>query len=468
MLPFWVTAVPAATDLPQHLGQVYLLEQTLAGARPELMVTPWFYPNTLIYALIAAFWQLADPVTCGRLVLSALAAAWVGASWLLCVKYRRPWENWLIGVPLAFNFLFNWGLLNFLIGWPLFCLLIAAAGAPLSRRRHGLLLLLALLLYYAHALWFVMANLWIALQMLQRQDRERWTLAWPMLPAWLLALVWYPQLAAHRKGSGVSVGASWDPLPWQRLDADYLVNSMLGNIYADIEAAFCMLLAAWLLGIVLTRWRELAKTTDIPLLGATMLLLLAFVALPDMYMNTMFFNQRWLPCGVVLLLLALPAPRLPRLYATTLGVAFLCAFLIVTVKQLKEWEAEQLDGLLDAIALLHPGERVIDLNLYDGSAFVRGRQGLHLFAYAQVLRGAEPHFSFTEHYSGIVQFRMPPPPNPHGTWSGFQRTPAQVRAFDKVLVNGDEGLHTYAQQRWNLVQVGQARTGWRLYRNAPG
>lgn len=446
---------------------MYLLDQTLAGSRPELMLTPWFYPNTLIYGLMYVFWTIADPVTCGRLVLSALAAAWVGATWLLCVRYRRPWENWLIGTPLVFNFLFNWGLLNFLIGWPLFCLLIVIAGEPVSRRRTLLLLVAASLLYYAHALWFVMANLWIALQMLRRDGRDRWSLLWPVAPAWLLALAWYPQLAAHRKSSGVSVGASWDPLPYQRLDTDYLVSSLLGNIHADIELAFGLLLAIWLVGIVVTRWRDLAETTDKALLCAAGLLLLAFIALPDMYMNTMFFNQRWLPCGAALLLLALPAPRLPRLYAVTIGAALLVTFTVVTVKQLREWEAEQLDGLLDAIALVNRGERIIDLNLYDGSAFIRGRQGLHLFAYAQVLRGAEPHFSFTEHYSGVVQFRTPPPPNPNGTWSAFQRTQSHVKAFDKVLVNGDEKIHMYAQQRWNLVQVDQARTRWRLYRNAP-
>lgn len=176
VLPFWTTALPPATDLPQHLGQMYLLDQTLAGARPDLVVTPWFYPNTLIYAPLYAFWKLLDPIGSGRLMMSALAASWLCATWLLCATYRRPVENWLLGTPLVFNFLFNWGLLNFLIGWPLFCLLMVVVASPDSRRRSVLLLLVALLLYYAHALWFVMANAWIALQMLQRHGRDRWAL----------------------------------------------------------------------------------------------------------------------------------------------------------------------------------------------------------------------------------------------------------------------------------------------------
>jgi len=51
ILPFWVVSVPPSTDLPQHLSQIFLFEETLAGNRPELIVTPWYYPNTLVYGL---------------------------------------------------------------------------------------------------------------------------------------------------------------------------------------------------------------------------------------------------------------------------------------------------------------------------------------------------------------------------------------------------------------------------------
>src|SRR5690606_30345647 len=108
--PFWATTVPPSTDLPQHLGQIYLLEQTVECSRTELMVTPWFYPNTLIYAPLYALWKVADPVVCGRMILSTLAVAWLWSTWLLCAVYRRPVENWLVGAPLVFNFLFSWGL----------------------------------------------------------------------------------------------------------------------------------------------------------------------------------------------------------------------------------------------------------------------------------------------------------------------------------------------------------------------
>lgn len=467
VIPYWMVTLPPATDLPQHLAQLHLLEETLAGVRPDLTVTPWFYPNTLVYWFFFPIWKLADPLTVGKLVISTLAGVWVFSTWILARQYRRPFMNWLIGVPLVFNFIFLWGFLNFLIGWPLFCLFLIVASKPVSRSRNLCLMFSALLLYYAHALWFLMANAWFVLQIFDGARKRFWLQLWPLLPTWLLAMVWYPQLAAHRELSGVRTEMVWLSLPHQRFSQNYLTNSILGSTPADIELFFCILISAWLLCVVVTQWGSLKRETDKPLLVSACLMLLAFLLLPSMYMNTIFFNQRWLPFGVCLLLLALPAPRISRLYGMTLGSGLLIVFSIVTVKQWHEWEAEQLDGFLDAIALVEKGDRMITLNLNDGSAYVFGRPGLQIFAYAEVLHGAETHFSFTEHYSGVVQFRKIPPPNPNNGWSSFHRTPAQVRAFDKVLVHGDEKMHDWARRRWSIVQISPAQTAWRLYQNAP-
>lgn len=464
--PFWVTALPPSTDLPQHLSQIFLLEQTLSGARPELTVTPWYYPNTLIYWLMYGFWLVAEPITSGRLVLSTLALLWIAGTYLLCVTYKRPIENWLIGAPLVFNFLFTWGLLNFLIGWPLFCIFLALIGQPDSPRKAWRLVLVCLMLYYAHALWFLVANVCWGLQILNSETTRRGARVWPVLPAWLLALRWYPELAANRSSSGVDTGVIWDPMPLMRLRPDYLVDSALGSLQASLEPIFCLLIGVWLVLVLLTRRQELEVATNKTLLTAACLMVLLFWSCPGKYMNTIFFGQRWLPCSITLLLLALPAPCLPRRYLMMLGGGLLAVFSAVTVRYWHDWEEEQLDGFLSAVALVDKGDRVIGLNLNDVSVFLKGRTGLHLFAYAQVLRGAEPHFSFTEHYSGIVQFKSRPPPNQYPVWSPAKVSGAQVKDFHKILVNGDERMHALARKHWCLVQIGEAQTSWRVYRNA--
>ncbi len=467
--PFWLVALPPATDLPQHLSQIYLLEQTLAAARTDLVVTPWFYPNTLIYWLMYGFWKITDPISAGKLTMSSLAGFWVIATWALCRLHRRPLENWLIAIPLVFNFLFNWGLLNFLIGWPMFCLFITIVGNQKLRFRSVWIVIVAFLLYYAHALWFAMANVWLTTQIMEHRGKERLKVAWPLLPPWILALTWYPQLAMNRQSSGVETGLIWGAMPHERLAPTYFTNSALGSMHAEIEFFFSMLLLAWITCIIFTRKKELEQTTDKPLLVAACLMLLAYWALPSVYMNTIFFNQRWLVFGLILLLIALPAPRLPRLYQMTIGVSCILAFTVVTVKQWKEWEVEQLEGLQEALALVSKGERLIGLNLIDGSTFVKGRPGLQLFSYAQALRGAELHFSFTEHYSGAVQYRSRPPLNPYKqtVWSPYRATAQQIRDFDKVLINGDERLHAFVSKQLNLIQIDETQASWRLYRTAP-
>lgn len=464
--PFWVTVVPPSTDLPQHLSQLFLLEQTLAGERPALSITPWYYPNTLIYWLAYAVWLLADPITAGRLILSALALSWVAGTYLLCVAYKRPKACWLIGVPLVFNFLFTWGFLNFLVGWPLFCIFLAIIDQPESPGKTWKLVLVCLMLYYAHALWFLVANVCLGVTFIGRKPTRLWRQLWPILPAWLLALWWYPDLAASRSLSGVDTSVSWEPMPWMRLQPDYLVDSVLGSIHAGLEPVFCLLIGGWLILVFLTRRQDIGEATNRLLLAAACVMVLLFLATPSKYMNTMFFSQRWLACGVGLLLLALPAPRLPQKYLMMVGGGILALFSAVTVRHWQDWENEHLEGFLNAIVLVDKGDRVIGLNLSDGSLFLKGRPGLHLFAYAQVLRGAEPHFSFTEHYSGVVQFRQRPSPNPYPVWSPAKVSSAQIKDFDKILVNGDEQTHALARKRWSLVQIGEAKTSWRVYRNA--
>lgn len=467
--PFWSGTIPPAADLPQHLAQIALLEQTLAGLRPELIVTHWYYPNTLVYFPLYLFWQMADPLTSGRLILSLLAICWVGASYLLATVQQRPIENWLLATPLTFNFLFSWGLLNFLIGFPCFCLFIAIAR---TRYRHHTIIATAiasLLLYYAHSLWFAVANAWLVLHYLNDRKSLQPSIFLAMLPAWMLALVWYPQLRASRATSGVETGIIWGKMPHERLSFDYLSDSLLGSLHAQIETAFVITLGLWILAILVTRIRDLERMTDKPLLLAALLLLIAYYALPATFLNTIFFNRRWLPCAAILLLLALPAPRIKTSYAVSIAAGFLVTFSVTTILRWQDWEKEQLTGFMTAIEQLTPQDRLLALNQMDGSLEVEGRPSLQLFAYAQALRGSDIYFSFTEHYSGAVLFRAATPPNPvrELVWSPGKIRPDHLSGFNRILISGDDQQHALLVKRLGLTPIGDGTGLWRLYRPSP-
>ena len=471
VVPFWITTVPPSTDLPQHLSQIYLLEQTLAGERADLIVTPWFYPNTLVYWLLWGLWKIADPITTGRLVLSAIASTWVLATFMLCSLRKRSIENWLISIPLTFNFLFSWGLLNFLIGWPIFCLFISIASGNRARFQPIWLTIIALLLYYAHALWFVMANVWLLLELIKTKPRSLVSYIVPMIPSWTFALVWYPQLAANRGASGVNTGLLWKEMPFDRLDPELLVDAALGAIHSPLETFFLLFLTLWVTAIVATRWKTIGEDIDKPLFTASLLLGLAFWALPSTYMNTIFFNARWLPCSLVLLLLSLPTPSLNKALQIGIGLLFLALFSVTTVLAWRNWEREEFDGLISAIIMISSSDRIMGMDLYAGSLYVKGRPGLQAFSWAQVLRGCKINFSFAEHYSGAVQYRVTPAPNPtrNKVWSPAKTSRKDLQDIDLVLINADQRTQDLMRERLDLYPAGEhaaisdGNGAWRLY-----
>jgi hypothetical protein len=463
--PFWCVEFLPSTDLPQHLSQMHLFEQTIAGARHDLTITPWYYPNTLIYFFLYLFWKVVPPLAAGKLILSSLAASWILATYALAKSRNRPFEHWLITVPITFNFLFSWGLLNFLIGWPIFCLFFIIASASPSKYQIAKLAGCALLLYYAHALWFLFGNVWLIAKYLDQRSSS-WKLSLTaLIPAWSAALIWYPQLSTFREASGVGTGLIWKTMPFDRLNLEYATNSAMGVLHGSIEAGFFLFLVGWI-GLALYMHRKnLAAQVDQPLLTAALIFILAYWTLPWQYMNTIYFNQRWFPSGLILLLLALPAPKLRPAVLLAAGGLWIFFFSFMTIKAYGEWEDEQLGGFSAALNQIDERDRIFGLNMMDGSMYIKGSPGLQLFSYAQALKGAETNFSFTEHYSGVVQYKTPPQPSKIRRFvhSPLLTLPKHLAGFNKVLVNGDEELQEFAQKRLNLEITAPTKQTWRLY-----
>ncbi len=468
VIPFWVTELPPAIDLPQHLAQARLLDETLMGTRPELTVTPWYFPNTLIYWVLLALWKALPPMTSGRMILSVLALMWISATLLLTLCRNRAVSNWLIATPVVFNTLFNWGLLNFLLGWPLFCLFVCAVLAQHRRHKPLLACLAGIALYYAHALWFAFANLWLAILLItspaMRGQRIRLCVA--MLPGWLLATHWYPELTVLRKSSGVETGILWGLMPIDRAGLSALRDSLLGSIHTPLETAFLFGIGVWLALILATRRDDIENKTDKPLILAASLMILGYWSLPAAYMNTIFFNSRWLPCGVTLLLLALPKPRLSIATPATISVGFAALLSAATIRAWSNWAVEAVGGFHESLLQIDSSDRVIGLNLFYNSEDIKGRPGLQLFSYAQALRGADVFFSFTEHYSGSVQFKSPPPPNPTRAlvWSPATIQCKHLYGYTKIIVNGTDIMHEELVERLHLERLNNNDGTWRTYR----
>jgi hypothetical protein len=157
-------------------------------------------------------------------------------------------------------------------------------------------------------------------------------------------------------------------------------------------------------------------------------------------MSTILFAQRWAPGAALLLLLALPMPRLPRL-ATALPIIALAAVLAVTCWTWRQFDAET-TGLEQSLAAIRPPCRLLWLS-FSSSELMKTHPFVQIGAYAQAIDGCELSFSFTEHRSEIVTLEG----QRKITWTqGLEWLPEMARSsdtkqFDSILLEGPEEVH---------------------------
>jgi hypothetical protein len=224
-------------------------------------------------------------------------------------------------------------------------------------------------------------------------------------------------------------------------------------------------LLAWV-GASLWQYRQdLLSRVDRTLLLAAAMFGVGALSLPYMFMNTIFFAERWLPPALTLLLLALPAPALAPSLRRLVVVASVAALSLTVTAGWLRVERIELAGLSEALAALPERPRVIGLDYVDRSSVVTGRPFMQLGAYAQVLRGGELNFTFAEFAPMPVVYREPRArPWTNGLeWNAAEVKPADFGFFDFALIGGDAKTHAEAGARPELDAVTNAGV-WRLYR----
>lgn len=438
-----------------------------------MVFAPWYFPQTLIYCLVGMSMTLATPIVAGKLVMTTLVALWLYATHHLARSFQRPTENWLMSTVLVFNFLFSWGFLNFLIAWPIFCFFLSRSTHLLQSVKlkprdllfHGLLFLL---LYYAHALVFLLSNTVLAALLFMSRRRSHFGLFMTAAPAWGLALAWYPTLAELRTASGASVAPSWQHTPLKRLDLNALTDALFGYMANPIENVMTVVIIGWIAFAALQNRSALRELTNIPLLIASVLMLLGWLLLPEYYMNTISFGERWLPLGATLLILALPSATFPRRLSIFVPVTMFISMTAVAATALIQHENEEQNGLLEALNSVKPTDSLIAIDRL-GSSYLKGSPSLQVFAYSQALHGNDIHFSFAEHYSGIVmpRSRIERIVSQKEIWNELTPAGGTAREFSVLLVGADDTNHRMIAQTLKLGPGTPPDTTWRLYQLNP-
>src|SRR5262249_40052213 len=330
-VPLLFVHFPPITDLPQHLAQIRLLNETLAAPDSPYRIQ-WLTPYVLAYAPLALAWLVSPSESAGPLAVLMLALGWTLAIHGLALARARPAASAVLATALFYNHTTYWGFYSFEVGWPVFALWLCVT----TRRRSGpwrladtaLLLATAALLYLSHALWFAAGLAWLLLRGAAARTPARLVLAeiGSVAPVLVMAALWYPSLSA----AGFSSPTRWLALPSARLSFSWLVDAVLGGLRGPAEYAMIGVLVAWVaLAIRGARGRPGPLADRDLCLAAGFFLVLALV-LPSLHQNTIGFASRWVPPAAILFLLGMPAPRLAGARREIAALAVVAAFVVAT------------------------------------------------------------------------------------------------------------------------------------------
>lgn len=470
-VPFLLVEFPPITDLPQQSAQIRLFLETLYGQDGGQYTIQWFTPYSLSYLLLGLSWALFGPANAGRMAMLATGLIWAIAIHLVSFRRERPEATAVLGSVFFFNHVVYWGFYSFAIGWPAFLLWFSVT-ANESREgfsvRDGLILVLvALLLYLSHVLWLIAGLCWLGLyslvfrQPVGKVARQ----AACLFPLVIAVIAWYPMFAE----SSMATPPLWGTGPLERLSYSWLTDAALGGIHGPAEYVIFGCCIGWVGFGMLQNRGSLRSAIDWPMLVMSGMFFAFALFLPDKYMNTIRFAQRWMPVAAIAFVAAMPGPVLKPFTRQAATLVILVAFCLITAGAWHGFQHKELSGLNEALDSLPESPKVLGLSYVQQSEFVKGRPFIQVFAYSQVLKGGALNFSFAQFSPCLVIYKKPfVSPWTNGLeWFPTRATEADLRYFDFVLANGTEAIHRNIEAIPALAPVTSGGR-WRLYRTQDG
>ncbi len=162
VITFWIAPHPPLTDLPQHAGQVALMNDLIFGQSrwSELFKINFLTPYLTTYALATILSQVMSIATAFKLLLSIGYLTFV----FMCIQLRKHFKvdqrlDWLFVLPF-FGFACKYGFLSFVLSAPigLWFILVADKYAENTNNAYAIkLTAIGLLLLFSHGLMFLFA-----------------------------------------------------------------------------------------------------------------------------------------------------------------------------------------------------------------------------------------------------------------------------------------------------------------------
>jgi hypothetical protein len=320
LVPIWVFRYFPTQDGPSHLYNAFVLSHYFDAS--SVITHAYFslnlrlFPNWTTYVLMALLVRIFPPLIVQQIILS-LCVISIPAAVVYLQKSFKPAADptALLGVLLAFSYIFFMGFFNFIIGAALF---IVATGFWWRRRNTKYiyaLYALLIVIYLSHGLAF--AATLMAISILAVTER-RWRVLLELTPAFIVFVV---DAIARRSGAAIFHTFLWH------------VQQMLAFFAGGHIVIAWATLALVAAGIVYAIWRHSAR--QMALVSAA--LLIAYFVLPWGYSAGGWVQAGWINERLLFLtILTLPAwITLPRpAIATALFLTVIAAHIGLTSIQI--------------------------------------------------------------------------------------------------------------------------------------
>ena len=415
LLPLWSHRYFLTADGPAHLYNAWLLKHLAlhsGGLAHQLLAFNFNpEPNYLSHLLLGGLLFITPPWLADKLVLT-LYMAGLPLALRYLLRAIEPGSGWLVvlGFPFVYSVVLVWGFYNFCLSLVVLLWVVGywlRHASQLGRPgRLGTLMGLLALLFAAHPLSYLVSGLLLGLLTLAALGPQRqWWAAPRQLVRLLLAyLPTLPLLGWYfwQKGTATSQPVQdyatnlWS---WVRLEPIHYFSSAEGS-YRWLVAA---LLGAALGAAGVRLWRGAAGWPVLPWVVATLLLLSAYVALPDTISGGSIIRPRWWLFSYLALLSGLAAVPWPRTWRLAgLAAGTLVAGLLLGFR----WQKFQVFqvGLAEyrsVLPYLRPGTTLLPLSYADVTQLPDGNDlgtYIPLFAHAANNLAVEAHLLCYENY----------------------------------------------------------------------
>lgn len=328
--PLWGPDIPPLTDLPGHMGRYAVQLEGGAGPLSRWYAFDWHWIGNLgVDILIQVLGPLLGVEAAAKIVVIAIPM--LTAAGLLAtareVHGRIP-PTALLTLPIAYNYAFNWGFVNFALSMALafllFALWLRLTRSGALRVRAGVFVLLSLALWTAHIFgWAMLCVLAFSAELVRQWDAGRRGVAW----LWQTALNILPlaaplPLMALTFGEGGAGGQPFGHTWFNWALKERWITGILRDRWEWLDKGSVALLGLVVAGGLLVWAIRRRRPAGLPLILAALLMTVLFVLMPHALLGSAYADMRLAPFALATAILAIGAPKVRASWLAIAALAF--------------------------------------------------------------------------------------------------------------------------------------------------